>query len=174
LMTQMGGWVSAALADCQLIQVESQDGAGAASVTGAADAAADTGSAVNTVARAESRASTEHTGKSSTASCVRDLSLNSYLNISCQLLKVSVLKANEHRLAILTVWDGTRCKLSLNRPDESDCNSLSHECGVLEQLADYCVNIIVYGAHVHRAKNLRLGALYTFYGEYVLIYVNIC
>lgn len=91
--------------------------------------------------------------------------LDSYFSLKCQLLQVSTLKNNPDKMAILLVWDGTKCRLKLNMPDLStDFETRTHECGIAEQLRQYCVYLVVYGDHVHRAKQMRLGGLYRFSG----------
>ena len=102
---------------------------------------------------------------SSISSTISNITLDSYSCINGQLLQRSLLVANEDKVAILTVWDGTKPSLKLNTPNFGDFATKTHECGVVEQMSEYCVYLVVYGAHIQRAKQLNLGGLYRFTGN---------
>lgn len=99
---------------------------------------------------------------------IQSTTLGMYACIKCQLLQRSVLIDNADKMALLTVWDGTAPPLRLNRPSMGDFSSETHDCGVLEQLPDYCVNLVLYGDHVKRAKQLKVGGVYRFSGKMYL------
>ena len=91
---------------------------------------------------------------------LRSVTLDSYLCSTCQLLQVSTLKRNRDKLAILIVWDGTKPRISLNKANLRDCSTRTHESGVIQNLPEYCVPIVVYGDHVQCALQMKLGDLY--------------
>ena len=91
---------------------------------------------------------------------LRSVTLDSYLCLTGQLLQVSTLKRNRDQLAILIVWDGTKPRISLNKANLRDCSTRTHESGVIQNLPEYCVPIVVYGDHVQCALQMKLGDLY--------------
>lgn len=125
------------------------------------------------------------TGGSTTAAVSHDatnttlnqIALESYSCFSAQVLRRAILSRPSqinNKLAVLTVWDGTKRRLDFNCPTLNDFTVDSLNGPMLGRLLpDYCYNLVLYGDHIERSRQLRLGGVYNFYGVHCKLYVRV-
>lgn len=97
-------------------------------------------------------------------SFIKDICHNSYSDIHVQILQRSFLIEDERKLAVLKVWDGTKPTEWLNEPDWDGFRTEIYKESMVTQLKNYSVNLVAYKQHAVHARQLRLGAIYTFSG----------
>lgn len=105
------------------------------------------------------------------------MALDSYACVCAQVLRRAILctpnQAN-NKLAILTIWDGSKRRLEYNQPLLDDFTVDALDGSMLDRLLpDYCYHLVLYGEHVKRARQLKLGALYKFYGVHCKVYPRV-
>lgn len=118
-------------------------------------------------------ATSQPPNKSDTA--IKDINVDTYSNIVCQVRERVIISkpGAPDKLAILQVWDGTTPQLDFNQPSLNDAEKESLDSELEQSLAGYVAYVILYGDHVRRAKQLKLGGVYRFHGVHCKMYNHI-